>query len=475
MISLSEEAPRHEKVCAVICNWNRVDELIACIESVLKSDFSNFDLVVVDNGSDPEILFEIKKRIPTSVILLENETNEGVGGGFNRGMRYALDHGIYHSIWLLDNDVIVDPTCLTELIKELRKSENNAIIGAITLEMGFPDQVIELGAYFNQKEFDFHYHLRNHSFSTVNTSSISVDYVAACCLVVDTHKLRLIGLIDEAYFLYYDDIEWCLRFKNAGYDVRATPHAKVWHHARSKNKKNYSPLYYAWRNKTHFFLHNVNSDTDINAFIDQFLIKSVLPILFTTLKLGKTNAYNTILYAVIDAFSGVRGKIKEERLLPLDRCIYGCDFIDEIQEMILICNPQIDADLIQPFLKAQKHLSTITHYGNHNKGQLTQELIKSNALTPSSEKAKILILCGHVLTQPNVYEDSLHAFLLKQDESVYFIDPFSNVVHGYSKIKQLRDEYHTLLATVNIFRNELIQWIKQETLISPHVQLIPQI
>lgn len=451
-----------EKVCAVICNWNKVQELFECIESVLKSDFSNFDLVVVDNGSDPEIRLEIKKRLPASVILLENQTNKGAGGGFNSGMQYALDCGIYDSVWLLDNEVIIDPSCLTELIKELRQSKNNAIVGAITLSMDFPDQVVELGVHFDQKEISFHHFFRDCSLSTVNTPAISVDYVATCCLIVDTQKLKLTGLIDESYFLYYDDIEWCLKFKNAGYDVRATPYAKVWHPwHRPKNKKNNSPLYYTWRNKTHFFLHHMDPSTEMNAFIDKYLMMSVLPILFTTLKLGKTNAFNTILYAVIDGFSGVRGKIKEEKILPVDSCTYGSDFTDGIQEMILICDPLINMELIRPFLKAQKHLFLpVLNYGGHGNAETIRELIESQTLGPSAGKGNsktFLVLCGHVLTKPNVHEESLHAFLLQQDTSVYFIDPFTNVVHGYNKMRQLRNEYHTLLATVSIFRDEFIR------------------
>lgn len=122
--------------------------------------------------------------------LLENQTNKGAGGGFNSGMRYALDRGIYDSVWLLDNEVIVDPSCLTELIKELRRSENTAIVGAITLRTDFPDQVTELGVYFDQHEFDFHHFLRGYSLSTLNTPAIPVDYVATCCLIADAKKLK---------------------------------------------------------------------------------------------------------------------------------------------------------------------------------------------------------------------------------------------------------------------------------------------
>lgn len=460
--SFSKKAPEKEKVCAVICNWNKVQELIACVESVLKSNFSNFDLVVVDNGSNPECLLEIKNQLHSSVILLENEKNEGGAAGFNRGMKYALDQGIYDSIWLLDNDVVVDPSCLTELVTELRKSEDNAIVGAMILRMDFPDLLTEFGAYFDRKEFALHHHLKDFSLSKVDTAVISVDFVPACCLIVDIAKLKKVGLMDDAYFLYCDDIDWCLQFKRAGYEIKATPLAKVWHKGGGANKKNGVPRYYAWRNKTHLFLHHMNPNKDVERFIDGFLISQVLSALFITLKIGKIHAFNTLLNAVIDAFSKVRGRIHEDRILPLDPYKYGSDFNDSIKEMIVISDPRVPDDFIQPFFKTQPSLSLpVPYYGEHLDQEKFKELIESHCSQGESSKA-ILVLCGHILTKPNQYEGVLHSFLLENDASVYFIDSFENLVRGFNKMRKIREDYQSLLKTVNTFRNELKELVKQK-------------
>lgn len=459
------EEKKQEKVCVVICNWNRVQEPLNCIDSVLKSNYFNFDLVLVDNGSDPQYLVEIKKRLHPFVTLIENERNEGGTVGFNRGMQYALDCGIYDSILLLDNDVVVDPTCLTELIKELRKSSENAIIGPMVLWMDFPDLLQEFGAYFDRNEIYDYLHLKNYPLKKVDKAVISVDYVISCCLLVDSAKLKKVGLMDPGYFLYCDDADWCMQFVRAGYEVKATSSAKVWHKGGGANKTSGVPRYYYWRSITYFYLHNMDTISDIERYVDKFLIKRVSAALFMALKTGKVNAFKTVINAIVDSFSGVRGKIKEGRTFLLDACKYGSDFSDSIKEMIVISDVTVPDEFIQSFLKTQKHLLLpVQYYGGYHTENFEEETESEFLEFVSQESAfkTILVLCGHILTQPNQHEEVLHTILLKSGDGVYFIDPFDNLFRGFAKVRQIREEYKSLLNTANIFRNELVRFVKQK-------------
>jgi GT2 family glycosyltransferase len=456
-MSTSEKTP--EKVCVVICNWNKVQELLDCVESVLKLNYSNFDIVVVDNGSDPQYGLEVKKNLHPSITLIKNEKNEGVAAGFNRGMHDALDRGIYDSILILDDDVIVDPECLPELVKELRKSPDNAIIGPMVLWMNFPELLQEFGAFFDREEILDYFHMRYCPISKVGNQVISVDYVMACCLLVDVAKLKKVGLMDPGYFWYCDDADWCMQFKRFGYEVKATSSAKVWHKGAGANKTSGTPRYYYWRSIIYFYLHNMDSDRDFERYVDKFLIQRVLGALFITLKTGKIQSFKTILKGITDGFCGVRGKLKENIVFPLDPCKYGTDFTDIITNLIVISDSNVPDDSIQPFLKMQKQLvQPVTYYGAHHRNE--QELLKN--VSQESESKTILVLCAHILTKPNQYEEVLHDLLLEKGNTVYFIDLFENLVQGFAKVKQIREQYKALLNTAYSFRNELIQFVKQK-------------
>ncbi len=417
-----------EKVCVVICNWNKVQDLLDCVESVLKSNYSNFDIVVVDNGSEPQHLSEIKKLLPSKVHLIENPINVGGAGGFNLGIQYALNQKIYDSLWILDNDIIVDPDCLSQLIHELRTSEKNGIVGSMILRMDFPDKLQELGAYIDPKECSVNLYMRNYTVSNVKPQPITVDYVPACSLLVDAAKLKNVGLMDQNYFLYFDDADWCVRFKSAGYDIRATPLAKVWHKAGGANKTSSIPIYYYWRNMIHFFLQNVSTQEQMDSYIDHLLIDKVFTALFVSQKTGKINAFKTLLYAVIDGLSGIRGKIKEDKILPLDHNKFGNYFTDSIQDLVIISGDIDKFDSLDAFIKAQKDLKTLNSPRSEN--------------TPS-----YIFLCKHILKEPNPREETFHAL----GDDVYFIDPFNNLMKGFQIMKEARNEYHEL---VELFKTD---------------------
>lgn len=406
-----------EKVCVIICNWNKTKEVIDCVESVLKSSYHHFDLIVVDNGSDPQFLSEVKKHLPVQVELIENPTNSGGAGGFNLGMQYALNRNCYDSIWILDNDVIVEANCLLQLIQELRSSESNGIVGSMILRMDRPDILQELGAYVDNKLFTRTPHLQNIHSEDVSLQPLSVDYVPACSLLVDTVKLREVGLMDPEYFLYFDDSDWCLRFKDAGYDVRATPLAKVWHQAGGANKTSGLPRYYYWRNMVHSFLQKISTQEELDSFIDRLLIDKAFTALFISLKIGKINAFKTMLYAIIDGLTSIRGKIKEDRKFPLDSNGYGKYFTKSINNFTVIPYDEEKCNFIDTFIQEQTSISN------------------------SHEDKTLIVLCEHILNCPNPHEESLQIL----NHEVYYLDPFQNLVRGYQQMKEIREEYRELV------------------------------
>jgi GT2 family glycosyltransferase len=437
----------NEHVCAVICNWNKQDDVVKCVDSVLKSSYSSLDVVVVDNASSDDSVKILKETFDVKIKIIENPENLGGAGGFNTGLRFAVNENKYRSVWLLDNDVKVDKHCLEELVKELRKSRQNAIIGSLILRMDSPATLQELGAFINKKTFKREANKRDFALHEIGDEAVRVDYVPACSLLVDMEKLKEVGIMDEEYFLYFDDVEWCTRFKKKGYDVLSTPRSRVWHKEGGRNKTSNLPVYYTWRNHLHFFLHYLSDPREIDDFVEKQTITTFTAI-YITLVLGKINACQTIVYAVADTVGGRRGKAKEDRIFPLDDNVFGQYFYKDFKRLKVIGESLDFYTQFENFLEALENPSLEIEYFTRDTGKILPEKIRDRvSLEPvdkfaeNLEESEILVFCKHILSEPNSYEETFRDILKEKDAAVFYLDQYSNFFQGYSDMQNQRKTY----------------------------------
>jgi hypothetical protein len=117
---------KHKKVFIIILNWNGKEDTLACLASVRNIDYSNFDTIVIDNGSSDESVKAIQKKFP-EVKIIEIGKNRGYAGGNNVGIQYALENGADY-ILLLNNDTIVDSQLLKALINATLQIQQPGIL-----------------------------------------------------------------------------------------------------------------------------------------------------------------------------------------------------------------------------------------------------------------------------------------------------------------------------------------------------------
>ena len=240
------------RILVIIVNWNKkqfLENLLTQLEEQRPPDFS---VAVVDNASTDGSQEMVKTKFP-KVTLIENETNLGGTGGFNTGLRYGLETGGFDYFWLLDNDVVLHEGALQALLEEAEKDTSIAIVGPKLLDLDNPDYVQEIGVKFDWKDGSL---LQiDAGKNRDDYRCYDVDYVASCCLLARVETIRKIGLWDPVYFVTWDDMDWCYRFKRAGYRVIATSKAIV-EHASFEGRRFSSPLvkFYYWsRNELYFF------------------------------------------------------------------------------------------------------------------------------------------------------------------------------------------------------------------------------
>lgn len=265
------------KVSITILNWNGWEDTIECLESLYQITYPNYNVILVDNGSKDESIEKIKEYCRGKIkveskffeysdenkpikiieytreeaekgggreneienlssnnklIIIKNEKNYGFAEGNNIGMRYVLKTLSSDYILLLNNDTVVDPYFLTELVKV---AEGDEKIGAIG-----PD--IRLYSDSSKPQIK--------KYGLIQTVS-DIDTLSGACLLLKTAILAKIGLLDPIYFCYDEDRELNERIKRNGYRVVYVPTASKIYHKLEATSKKVSDLkaYYMTRNR----------------------------------------------------------------------------------------------------------------------------------------------------------------------------------------------------------------------------------
>lgn len=210
-------------VYIILLNYNGWRDTIECIESLNKIKYKNFEIIVVDNNSTDnsrEKLLEYAKI--NNYIFLESESNNGFAAGNNLGVKFALKNNPEY-ILLLNNDTIVEPEFLTELIACAKKNNNVGIIGGKIYNYPEMNNLWYAGGYINKLTARGKHKIEDYD------KECETDFITGCMQLINIIALKDVGLMDEQYFLYYEDLDYCMKFKNKGYKLVYTPNSIIYH------------------------------------------------------------------------------------------------------------------------------------------------------------------------------------------------------------------------------------------------------
>lgn len=228
-----------KKVCVVTVNYNTDDDTSAFLHSLKHVKTPDFELetIVVDNGSNE--IYKLPENVKAT--LIRSETNTGFSGGYNIGMREALKRGA-DFILIVNNDTEMDPDMITNLLKVL---ESDSKIGLTTPKIYFAKghefhkdryKADELGKVFWYAggHTDWNNVMSIHrGIDEVDHGQYDkteeVDFASGCCMMFKREVLKKVGLLDDRYFLYYEDADLNERVKRGGYKVFYVPSAKLIH------------------------------------------------------------------------------------------------------------------------------------------------------------------------------------------------------------------------------------------------------
>lgn len=231
------------KITIVLLNWNGKKDTLECLESLQKVTYSNFQTIVVDNGSTDDSVPILRNTHP-HIPILETGANLGFAGGNNVGIEWALRH---HADWilLLNNDTTVDPNFLNAFMAAALEQPKAKILGAKILRYHQPKTIDHLGGFWNSKKGEFicpESGQTDHPYFNMQR----VDYVCGAALLMHRSVPETIGLLEAKFFLFWEESDYCFRALRAGLQVWTAPEAKIWHKVSSSFTGGKPQMHYFW-------------------------------------------------------------------------------------------------------------------------------------------------------------------------------------------------------------------------------------
>ena len=392
-----------KKIGIVICNYNKKEYVVNCIQSVLESKTDDFDIYVVDNASTDGSVEAVRERYGEQVTLLVNSENLGGSGGFNTGIRKVLE-GDYEYLYCLDNDVLVDENAVGALAEYLDSHPDTGAAGSIVYHMDYPEYVQQYGLDIDFENFTAITHFVDFLDDGTIPEVKVCDTIATCSVMLRTSCIKNtdIGIMPEDNFIYWDDMEWIYRFTLAGFRAVTVRNSVVLHKMGSNTRPTNTFInYYMWRNRLNFFMRYTPEEK--LETMSYRILSAVFDSLYESMYREEHNVMQTISYAFYDAIRGVRGKAADGKIMENDA----------------------NDDKLKDFLKDKKSFYIVPD-GNQERAEQTEHFLCSlnSTLKPceNREQADVVFqLCDYVMHTAKgeteaIYIDSENNVILDEED-----------------------------------------------------------
>ncbi|MCC6544980.1 MAG: glycosyltransferase family 2 protein [Nitrospirae bacterium] len=267
------EDKHYPHVTIIILNWNGKDDTIECLKSVEKINYADYDILLIDNGSDDDSVKVFKNLYHNNprIRLIENEKNLGFAEGNNIGIREALKRGSDY-ILLLNNDTVVKDDFLGELVKVGEEDKRYGIIGPKIYFWGVKKIIYAAGGgVIGRLGQPLLTGLLREDRGQYDKEG-ETGFITGCALLIRREAVEKTGLLDEDYFFFFEDLDWNIRAKREGFLIAYAPKSIVWHRASSAvGFKSPNYYYYMTRNRILFVRKNFSVFSFIFLFLPYFI------------------------------------------------------------------------------------------------------------------------------------------------------------------------------------------------------------
>ncbi|MFN4308813.1 glycosyltransferase family 2 protein [Sulfurihydrogenibium azorense] len=327
------------KVYIILLNYNGWVDTIECLENVLRIDYPNYQVIVVDNNSPnnsmeyikawaegkldvwvnpnnplrklsfppvqkpiPYVFYskeeaerggnpEIEKQFINPMIFIQTGYNGGFAFGNNVAIKYALAKKDAECVLLLNNDTVVEKDFLNKLVEVSQADKKIGITGCKIYYYDNPSKI-----WFNGGKFNEWTGRAVHIQKEINKEVSECNFITGCCMLIKREVLEKVGLLDESYFMYVEDLDYSYKTIKSGYKLAVAHNSIIWHKVGASGEGEISEFsaYWIMRSRIRFVIENFHIAKKISAlsFITftrlikfiEYLIKGRKDIIFAQLK-----------------------------------------------------------------------------------------------------------------------------------------------------------------------------------------------
>jgi GT2 family glycosyltransferase len=289
------------KVFVLILTWNTCQEVLTCVEHALGANYPNYQVVVIDNASQDGTSAAVRHRYP-NVTLLENSENLGYAAGNNRGIKYALEHGAEY-VLIINSDTVMPPDLLTKTVQIASSSDHIAAVGVKNLKMSDPSTVWAAYLELTYRRELLNVVGREQPDSPALSVVKDVPGVSGACMLLSRRAVEDVGLLDETFFMYHEDLDWCQRAISKGYRCVYAGTAHILHKGSSSTLKTRAGYYFLVRNSILFARKHGNLVQYLTVVLSTFLYGTRKNVK-CWLGLEKKETYSLLWQAFKDAITG---------------------------------------------------------------------------------------------------------------------------------------------------------------------------
>ena len=205
----------------ILVNYNSFLFTKKCIDSIYKSNFKKYKVIVIDNNSTDNSVIKINEYIESSnkdLKFISNDVNDGYAAGINIGIKHSISNKDCKYLFILNNDTLITTNCLNDLVDNYKK---NTIVAPSIFDYDDHSKIQSFGGIVNK------YILTTKHLKTINISKI--DYIPGTAMFFHKNIINTLGLLPEEYFMYYEDVDWSTHAKINKISLTVNDKAIVYH------------------------------------------------------------------------------------------------------------------------------------------------------------------------------------------------------------------------------------------------------
>ena len=234
-------------IVTVILNTNKRADTLACLASLAQNTYANHKIIVLDNASSDGSPEAIRTDYP-DVQLIGLTQNLGYAGNNNVGIKAAQAQGA-DWVFVLNEDTTLAPNCIADLVTAGERDPKIGIVGPLVYHHNEPELIQSAGGQMD-RHLNIWHRGQNQKDTGQFATTDTMEWISGCAILLRRQVIEQVGMLDERFFYYWEETEWCLRARKAGWRIVHVPTAKLWHKGVQRDyQPKPSVTYYNTRNR----------------------------------------------------------------------------------------------------------------------------------------------------------------------------------------------------------------------------------